>query len=227
MKTYFNLKSPKTLSTLLAAFILLSIGLTACNKNSETEVTGTAYVRAVNSAEASAPQDFYVDDSKQSTTALAYTQASSYTTVNAGTHNVQFKTSGTTTVNVSGGIFLNPGTYSTFYYASDNTAVAVQDDNTPPQSGKARVRFINLSSAVNSSVDFGLSSSNKIVTNLAYKTASVYSEVDAATTFSLYAAGSSTATLTLPTTIQAGKIYTVVISGSTIATINYTVYVHN
>jgi hypothetical protein len=227
MKTYFNLKSPKTLSTFLAAFVLLSIGLTACNKNSDPEVTGTAYVRAVNSAEASAPQDFYVDDSKQSTTPLAYTQTSAYTTVNAGTHNVQFRTSGTATVNVSGGVFLNPGSYSTFYYASDNTAVAVQDDNTAPQSGKARVRFINLNSALNSSVDFGLSSGNKIVTNLAYKIASAYQEVDAATSFSLYVAGSSTATLTIPTTIQAGKIYTVVISGTSTATINYTVYVQN
>ncbi len=225
MKTYLNFKAPKTLSTLLSVLVLLSIGLFGCNKSSNDEVSGTAYVRAVNSAEASAPQDFYVDDSKQNTTAMAYTQASSYTTVNAGTHNVQFRTSGTATINVSGGVFVNPGTYSTFYYASDNTAVAVQDDNTPPPSGKARVRFINLSSTLNSSVDFGLSSGNKIVTNLAYKTASAYNDVDAAASFSLYAAGSSTATLTIPTTIQAGKIYTIVISGT--ATITYTVYVHN
>jgi hypothetical protein len=227
MKTYFNLKSPKTLSTLLAAFVLLSIGLTACNKSSKDEVTGTAYVRAVNSAEASAPQDFYVDDSKLNTTAMAYTQATSYSTVNAGAHNTQFRTAGTTTVNVSGAVFLNPGTYSTFYYSGDNTGVAVQDDNTNPQSGKARVRFINLSSALSSSVDFGLTAGNKIITNLASKTASAYNEVDAATSFSLYAGGSSTAILTIPTTIQAGKIYTIVISGNTTATLTYTVYVQN
>jgi hypothetical protein len=227
MKTYFNLKNPKTLSILFAAFVLLSIGLTACNKNTETEVTGTAYIKAVNSAEASAPQDFYVDDTKLNTTAMAYTQATAYGTVNAGTHNIQFRTSGTTTVNVSGGLYLNPGTYSTIYYASDNTGVAVQDDNTTPPSNKARVRFINLSSAINNSVDFGLSSTNKIITNLAYKTASTYSDVDAATSFQLYAAGSSTATLSIPTTIQAGKIYTIVISGTTTATITYTVYVQN
>jgi hypothetical protein len=225
MKTYLNFKSPKTLSILFAAFALLSFGITGCNKNDDTEVTGTAYVKAVNSAEASAPQDFYVDDSKQSTTALAYTQATSYSTVNAGTRNIQFKTSGTATVNVSGGVFLNPGSYSTFYYSGDNTAVAVQDDNTSPQSGKARVRFINLSSAINNSVDFGITAGAKIVTNLAYKTASAYNEVDAATSFSLYAAGSSTATLTIPTTIQAGKIYTIVISGNAAAT--YNIYVQN
>lgn len=227
MKTYFNLKSAKTLSILVSAFALLAIGFIGCKKNNDTEVSGTAYVRAVNSAEASVPQDFYVDDSKLNTTALAYTQATSYFTVNAGSHNTQFKTSGTTTVNVSGGIFLTPGTYSTFYYTSDNTGVAVQDDPTSPQTGKARIRFINLSSALNSNVDFGLSTGNKIVTNLAYKTASAYNEVDAATSFSLYAAGSSSVSLNIPTTVQAGKIYTVVISGTTLATINYTVYVQN
>ncbi len=227
MKTHFNFKNPKTLSILFAAFALLSIGITGCKKNNDTEVTGTAFIRAVNSAETSAPQDFYVDDSKQNSTALAYTQASTYTTVNAGTHNAQFRTSGTATVNVSGGIYLNPNTYSSFYYASDNTGVAVQDDNTSPQSGKARVRFINLSSAVNNSVDFGITSGNKIVSNLAYKTASAYNEVDANTSFALYAAGSANVSLTMPTTIQAGKIYTIVISGTTTATITYTVYVQN
>ncbi|RZA03305.1 MAG: DUF4397 domain-containing protein [Sphingobacteriaceae bacterium] len=227
MKTHFNFKNPKTLSILFAAFALLAIGITGCNKKDNTEVSGTAYIRAVNSAETSAPQDFYVDDSKQNSTALAYTQASAYTTVNAGTHNAQFRTSGTATVNVSGGIYLDPGTYSTFYYSSDNTGVVVNDDNTNPQSGKARVRFINLSSAFNNSVDFGMSAGNKIITNLAYKTASAYNEVDAATSFQLYAAGSSTVTLNIPTAIQAGKIYTIVISGTTTATITYTVYVQN
>jgi hypothetical protein len=227
MKTYFNFKSPKTLSSLLTAFILLTVGLTACNKSSNSEMGGTAYVRAVNSAQASAPQDFYLSENKLNATALAYTQASSYITVNAGAHNAQFRTSGTTTVNVSGGVYVNPNTYNTFYYTDDNSGVAVQDDNTAPSSGKARVRFINLSTALNSSVDFGLSTGNKLVTGLAYKTASAYNEVDAAASFSLYAAGTATATLTMPTTIQAGKIYTIVISGTTMATINYTVIVQN
>jgi hypothetical protein len=227
MKTYFNFKSHKTLSILLATFTLLSIGLTACNKSNNDEVTGFAYVRAANSAQASAPQDFYIDDSKVNTSPLAYTQSTSYATAYAGAHTAIFKTSSTGTVNVSGSIYLSTGTYSTIYYADDNTGVATADDRTPPQSGKARVRFINLSSALNSSVDFGLSAGSKIITNLAYKTASAYSEVDAATSFSLYATGSSTATLNIPTTIQAGKIYTIVISGTTTATLNYTVYVEN
>lgn len=227
MKAYFSFKNPKTLSFLFAAFVLLSIGITGCKKNNTFEEPGFTYIRGANSAQASAPQDFYIDESKVNTSALAYTQITPYATAYAGAHTAIFKTSATGTVNVAGPIYLSPNTYNTIYYADDNTGVATQDDRTAPQSGKARVRFINLSTALNSSVDFGLSAGNKIVTNLAYKTASAYNEVNAATSFTLYTAGSSTVSLNIPTTIEAGKIYTIVISGTTLATLNYTVYVEN
>lgn len=227
MKTYFKFQNNKTLSILLTAVVLLSIGFTGCNKKDDTVDPGFTHIRAANSAQASAPQDFYVDESKVNTSALAYTQITPYATAYAGTHAAIFKTSSTGSVNVSGNIYLSPDSYNTIYYADDNTGVATNDDQTAPQSGKARVRFMNLSTALNSSVDFGISAGNKIVTNLAYKTASAYNEVNAATSFTLYVAGSSTVTLNIPTTIQAGKIYTVVISGTTTATLNYTVYAEN
>ncbi len=228
MKTYFKFQNNKTLSILLTALVLLSIGFIGCNKSGDSEdLNAFAYVRAANSAQASAPQDFYIDESKVNTSPLAYTQVTSYATLYAGTHNAFFKTSGTGNVNVSGPIYFSPESYATLYYADDNTAVATADDRTPPQSGKARVRFLNLSTALNGSVDFGVSSGTKIVSNLAYKTASTYNEVDAATSFKIYAAGSSTAALDIPTTIQAGKIYTIVVSGTTLATLNYTVYAEN
>ncbi|GAB2981505.1 hypothetical protein GCM10027049_16990 [Mucilaginibacter puniceus] len=227
MKTYFNLKNPKTLSILLTAFVLLSIGFTGCKKGSTPEDPGFAYIRAANSAQASAPQDFYVDESKVNTTPLAYTQVTAYATAYATTHAAIFKTSSTGNVNVAGSIYLVPGTYNTIYYADDNTGVTTQDDRTAPQAGKARVRFMNLSTALNSSVDFGISTGSKIVTGLAYKIGSAYNEVDAATSFTLYAAGSSTVELNIPTTIEAGKIYTIIISGTTKATLTYTVYAEN
>ncbi len=180
---------------------------------------------AVNSAQASAPQDVYVDNAKVSVSAIAYTQNTDYIAVSNGTRNVQFKNS--TTVNSSFNVNLSPSTYYTFYYTDDNSTVVTQNDRTAPGAGKARVRFINLSSALNSSVDFGLTGGTKIVSGLAYKTASVYNEVDAATSFSLYVAGSSSSSLSIPTTIQAGKIYTIYLSGATTATLTYRVVVEN
>ena len=227
MKSHFNFKNPKTPSLILSAFILFTLFITACNKSNYNESGGTAYVMAVNSAQASAPQDFYVDNNKINATALAYTQSTAYVGVNAGLRNAQFRTSGTTTVNASGGISFVPGSYSSVFFTDDNSAVVTQDDRTSPPANKARVRFINLSSAINTSVDFGLSTGNKIINGLSYKTASFYNDVDANTSFSLYASGSTTAMLSIPTTIQAGKIYTVVVSGATTATLTYTVVLQN
>jgi hypothetical protein len=95
----------------------------------------------------------------------------------------------------------------------------VQDDRTAPQSGKARVRFINLSSTVSSNVDFAANGGTKLVSNLAYKAASTYYDVDPSTAFSLYASGSATALLSMPSSLQAGHIYAIYVSGATGATV--------
>jgi|SRR6187402_2184748 len=228
MKTNFKFRIPKPLSILASVSLLLTICLAACNKNNDTNQAGTsAYVMAVNSAQTSAPQDFYVDNAKLNGSAVAYTQNTDYVSTGSGAHNAQFRTAGTATVNSSFGVSFAPSSYNTVFLADDNTATVTQDDRTAPQSGKARVRFINLSSALNSNVDFGLAAGAKIVSGLAYKAVSTYYEVDAASSFSLYAAGSTTVALSIPTTLQAGHIYTIYTSGSTIATITYHIVAQN
>ncbi len=201
--------------------------MVSCSKNDNNSVSLSAYVTAVNSAEASGPQDFYADNNKLNSSALAYTQATAYVAVKAGDHQVQFRTSGTATVNSSSTISTEGNNYYTVFYTEDKSTVTTKDEHTAPSSGKARVRFVNLSAAANSGVDFGLATGNKIVSGLAYKAASAYYDIDAATTFSLYASGSATAMLSIPATIQAGHIYTIYISGATQATITYHVLVQN
>ncbi|MFD2144594.1 hypothetical protein [Mucilaginibacter antarcticus] len=83
------------------------------------------------------------------------------------------------------------------------------------------MRFINLSSVLTTNVDFGVAAGTKLVTGLGRKAASAYYEINAATAFSLYLAGSTSVLLNIPVTIQAGHIYTVYVSGSTGATLSY------
>jgi len=228
MKT---LKYIKTLgSVLLVAFLIAAFP--SCTKESDSglSLTGTVSLMIVNGAEGSAPQDFYSDSSKVNGSAIAYAQNSNYMTTNAGNHQGQFRTSGTTTVNASAGLTMESGKYYTVYLAGDgnsSSAVTTTDDMTPPPSGQARVRFVHLSSAAASSIDFAITSGTKIVSGLAYRTASAYNNVDATTTFTLYAAGSATALLTIPAFAQAGKIYTIYISGSTTATVSSHVIADN
>lgn len=226
MKTSINHRSPKTLLSLIALF-LLTVCIASCTKDNNNSASLSAYVTAVNSAEASAPQDFYADNNKLNSSAMAYTQATAYVAVKAGDHQVQFRTAGTATVNSSSTITTEGNNYYTVFYAEDKSTVTTKDEHTAPSSGKARVRFVNLSAAATSGVDFGLAAGSKIVSGLAYKAASAYYDVDAATTFSLYASGSATAMLSIPATIQAGHIYTIYISGATQATVTYHVLVQN
>ncbi len=219
MKTLFNLNSAKSLLFLFSASALLTVS--SCKKDNNSNAGVNAYVMAVNSAQASAPQDFYIDNNKVNSSAIAYTQNTNYISVSGSSHTAQFKTSGTAAASGTFNVSFVPGIYYSVYFTDDGTATTVPDDRTQPQSGKARVRFINVSSAVTGAVDFGLSGGNKIVTTLGNRIASTYYDVDAATSFSLYAAGSTTVMLSIPTTIQAGHIYTVYISGATTATLSY------
>lgn len=207
--------------------------LSSCKKDDDATVNGTAYLMITNAAEGSAAQDFYLDNTKLSTSAVAYAQSTSYLNNTPGNHSATFNNTGSATANVSFSLTTAIGGYYSVYYtggatASSNSYVVTQDDNTAPASGKAKVRFIHLASAAAaSSVDFGISATNKLVTGLAYKAVSAYNTVDANTTFFLYASGSTTAMLSLPVTIQAGKIYTIYVSGSTTATLSYHIVAQN
>lgn len=232
MKTIIKFKTPKTLSFSLIALAILTVVtcFTSCKINNNN-VTPPAFVMAANAAQASAPQDFYVDNNKLNGSAIAYTQSTTYFNVTADNHQCQFKNSATATVNASfSAAFVPGGYYTAFYTDNNNTAAVYQDDRTMPQSSDARVRFINLSTYLNSSVDFSSNASGKatkIINSLAYQAASDYAEVAAASTFSLYAAGSSTVLLNIPVALQAGHIYTIFISGTTSATVTYTLVAEN
>lgn len=211
----------KTKFYLGIAALLFTATVSSCKKDDNGDVNATAYIMATNSAEGSAAQDFYVDNDKINANAMAYTQSTAYTSVKAGDHQIQFKTNNSATVNSTASLSPNAGEYYSVFYLDDKTTVTAKDDQTAPQSGKARVRFINLSLALTSNVDFGIATGNKIASGLARKVASAYYEVDAASAFSLYSAGSTSVLLNIPVTLQAGRIYTIYISGSTQATITY------
>lgn len=212
----------------LAIALIALTGLSSCSKD-DNEVSASAFVRVVNSFEGSAPQDFYLDDKKQNTSAVAYTQSSSYVQTTNGTKTANFKTAGTATVNSSTSLTLDGGKYYTVYYTGGTQSSAsftTTDETVASSANKAKVRFVHLSSAAAANVDLAIQGGAKIVNNLAYKTASTYQEVDAATNFQLFTAGSSTAALSLTgLNLQVGKIYTVYLTGSTNLTITYKVLI--
>lgn len=217
MKTISDSKKLKLLS--LFAIVLLIIGLSSCSKNDNGSSSTSAYVQVSNAADGSPSQDFYVDNNKLTTSAVVYGSSSDFLMTSTGDHQGKFESSGTSTVNASVSLSLQAGKYYSVFYVEGNSASSYQADRTIPQSGKARIRFINLSSGLSTAVDFGITTGAKVATNLAYKAASAYYEVDPATAFSLYATGSASAIISLPATLEAGHVYTIYISGATSAAV--------
>jgi len=198
MKTISNSKKLRSLSLFVFSFILVSLALTSCMKDGGS-TSLSAFVQVTNSAEGSVPQDFYLDSAKVSTSAVAYGSSSDYLKTTPGNHLAKFKNSGTANANASLSLSLQAGQYYSVFYADGNASASFQDDRTAPQAGKARVRFVNLSSALSSTVDFAAAGG--------------------ATAFSLYLSGSSSVLVSIPATLQAGHIYTVYVSGATSTTI--------
>ncbi|MCC8427064.1 DUF4397 domain-containing protein [Mucilaginibacter sp. UR6-11] len=216
------MKKTVHLKTIYYLFALVAIALTfnACSKKSE--VSGTAYIQFTNADESASPMDFYVDNTKENTSALAYNQSTDYFSVTSVDHPAVIKTSASGVNVTSFNISPQPGAYYSVFYFNGFT-VAYQDDVTAPQSGKARVRFINLNVGLTSDVDFGIAGGVKLVNGLTSKLNSNYIDVNPGTTFSLYTAGSTTELLNIPTSIQAGHIYTIYLSGAVQASLKATV----
>lgn len=212
-------------------FSILGFASSCSKDDDDASASGTAHVMIVNSVEGSSAQDFYLDNAKVNSQAVAYTQTNGYFDVAAGNHKADFKTSGSTTVTSTSNVDLQAGKYYTIYYSgsgSTTSTVTTEDDLSAPAAGMAKVRFVHLSSAAASAIDLGVTGGSKLVTGLAYKTASAYYSVAPATSFQIFTAGSATSSLTLNSLgLQAGKIYTVYVSGSSTTSISYHVIVNN
>lgn len=229
MKLTSTLRNIKFLSFAFTASA--AVLFSSCDKNNDPNSTsGKAQVRITNAVEGSASQELYLDGNKLSTSAVAYGSSSDYLQTNTGDRQAQFRNAGSADVNTAFSVKLENGKHYSVYYAGNASAkssLVTEDDMSAPSSGKAKVRFVHLAAAVSNSVDFGLGATNKLFTNVAYKAASVYKEVEASSHFFLYLAGSADVKLDMNTTIQAGKIYTIYVSGSTLATLKYHVIAEN
>ncbi len=204
--------NPRSLFLSGIALLLSITALTSCSK--KNEVTGTAYVQITNASQTASPIDFYIDNTKKNTSALAFTQSSGYLSVSSTDHPALIKSSASGVTAASFNISPQPNVYYTIFYFGANTA-AYQDDMTAPQTGKARIRFMNLNLGYTTNVDLGVSGGSLLVTNLIPALASSYIDVTPGTTFSLYATGTTTVLLSIPTNLQAGHIYTIYTSGAT------------
>ncbi len=226
MKTNFN-KS-------IIGFALvgaLAISFSSCKKDNDDDAQLTATISVVNAVEGSAAQDVYVNDSKASTSAVAYGSAASNISTTAGNRTITFKNTGTATATASADVNISASSTQTFYLTKSATGSlsvsAYANESSAPSSGKAKVRFINVAPLLTGTINVTTSTGTAVVNALAFKAASAYQEVNAATAFNVTMAGSLEVTTIAASEIQAGKIYTVWFDSSTTTKAKYHIVVEN
>jgi len=202
---------------LLLGVFCLPMVFTACSDNDDVDSGESSQVKIVNASEASTSQDFYLNDRKVNSSGIAYGGSEGYISTKSGNdQEAEFRTAGSVTANSE--VDLKGNKNYTFFLHGEGTATRIlttEDDLTAPAEGKAKIRFVHLSSAVNQSVDINVGG-NKLVSGLGFNSTTSFMPIDGGLQlFRVFAAGSNSNPIELNlSALSAGRIYTVVISGS-------------
>jgi hypothetical protein len=215
-----------------ALLMMFSSYITSCKKNN-VDAYGSMNLKVVNAAPNSGPQSFTLVDQVLISGGLDFTDASDYISTNSGTRLVaQFKKDGTNTVYATGELWTANDLSFTVYLAGEGSSARVkmfQDDLSAPPSGKVRIKFIHLSDAAPSLISIKNSAGDNLVTTITRDIASGYSNVDPGTlSIKIYGvvSGDNIGNFDV-TNLQAGKIYTLYLTGSTDASLSVQKVLHN
>lgn len=216
---YFPLKN----RFLTAGIVLLAAStlLSSCLKDNSDDVEDQPYA-AISFTQAAASQPsvgIYVDG-QAPFSALEYGKYTVFYTAGIGNRLITTTTGGTSTVLSEQTITLADAKYYSIFVANksaSNDSVStwvVEDAYTAPATGKAKIRFVQLSPGTNT-FDVFIQGGTQLFSTKAFKTASDFVEIDpGAVKFAVKETNSITeAIVTAEQTITAGNFYTIVLSG--------------
>ncbi|WP_199137863.1 DUF4397 domain-containing protein [Pedobacter sp. ASV12] len=202
----------------IIATIALSIAFASCSKIKSTPVqlSGLSLINAVPTDE---KLDVFIDNGKVTNNNFAYLDKWDYANAYSGNRKVDISKQGSGLNLRTEVISMEPQFgYSLFVIDKlDNVKLLLlKDDLTTPATGKAKVRFVNLSSD-SDPLDLAIvGKADPLATNKAFKEFSTFEAVDAAAsvTFNIKnkATGAVLATLT-NINVESGKIYTIYARG--------------
>ena len=207
--------------SLFAAVIGFTVFLSSCSKDDDIETGKSVSVKVVNSAEASGSQDFYIEGAKVTTVSEGSASENYIVSTNSGNdRKVEFKMAGSSEVYASEKVDLKDDkSYTVILSGTGNSAkiTTTEDDLTAPASGKARVRFVHLSTAASGNVDLGVVAGAKLVSNVKYGDVTNFFDVDAGVKLlNVYTTANPSSSMDLQmSNLADGGIYTIILRGST------------
>jgi hypothetical protein len=217
---------------LMAAAMLVTVAsFSSCKKN-DVNPSETFDIKVVNASETSGTQSFTLADKVLVSSSLDFTDASDYINTNSGTRLVeQFKnTNGGVTA--SGEIWTDNGKRFTVYLVGEGSKARVkefEDKLVIPPTGQARVKFIHLSDGAPSVINIKNAAGDNLVTTLSRDISSGYSNVNAGTlslSINGVASGDNIGSFDV-TDLQAGKIYSIYLTGANSSNLSVHKVLHN
>lgn len=206
-----NCKSSKSFT--LSALILLSISLifSSCLKDLNNEPQQAAALNVVNASPGPLTLNFYLDNGLVNGPALSFGQESSYILANVGTRKFDAARAGSNESLIADTLSLETDQYYSVFITGENATLSTfvtEDDLTAPATGKAKIRFINLSPD-GGTLSLGIKDGTGLFPGQMYKTATEFISVDpSAYMLTLINADGSIANET-SLEIVAGRSYTV------------------
>lgn len=224
MKISTNLKS--SLKMLFAA-VTLSAVLASCAKDfDDTPAPAVSGLNVINASPSTEKLDFYVNNTRGNNEDLDFGKKLGYYNLYSGASKISIAKKGGTTILVSDNYTFAPERgYSLFLIGKVDSLklLMVKDSLVVPASGKARVRFVNVSPDAPSLNLAVAGATTDLFTDRAYKQYSEFTTVDAAEKVTFTAknkiTGAVEATLT-DAKLESGRNYTIWVKGFKAATDN-------
>jgi hypothetical protein len=208
MKTIKNIQSLVLIFSLSLSVILLSSCLKDLSNDEPQDASG---LNVVNASPGPLAVNFFLDNNLVNGPALSYGQESAYILAASGNRKFDAAQRGSFNSLIADTLALETDKYYSIFITGENTSLSTlltEDDLSAPASGKAKLRFINLSP---NGGDFSLTLQNGTVVfpGQSYKTASAFNTMDpGAYMFQLRGTdGSVKHEASLD--VAAGKIYTI------------------
>ena len=202
-----------------AFLAFLALGIMAVLPLAGSAASADAMIRVVHASPDAPAVDVYLNG-QRAISNLKFTEGTTYASVPAASYKVQVFPAGAAPTGkavIEATLDLKGGTAYTV--AAVNVLAKIEpivltDDLTAPAAGKAHIRVIHASPDA-PAVDVAVKGGPVPFKNAAFKAATPYAPVDAGTyTFEIRPTGTTTAVLTTdPTTLAAGKIYSVFAMG--------------
>jgi hypothetical protein len=204
--------------TLLACFAL--VGMVGCLDDDDSNAVPepVAFVSIYNASPDAPPLDIVVDGRQINSTPFEYAENSGYLRFFTGERNLEFSPFDADNVVIDSTVtFEDKKVYSVFVVDEYENAelLIVQDSSSAPASGKAKIRFINLSPDASGISLKEIGQTDNLFEPQSFKEVSDFVEVDAKSyDFQASSAGGGDAVLQLPdTNLQSGGFYTVIVRG--------------